>query len=56
MITFLKENEQHQHKNGGGWVANTVSDGDTVYIGPDAWVFGNARVSGNASVQTEIQN
>ena len=21
MITFLKPEEQHQHKNGGGWVA-----------------------------------
>ena len=25
MITFLKPEEQHQHKNGGGWVANTAN-------------------------------
>ena len=25
MITFLKLEEQHQHKNGGGWVANTAN-------------------------------
>ena len=22
MIIFLKPEEQHQHKNGGGWIAN----------------------------------
>ena len=25
LITFLKLEEQHQHKNGGGWVANTAN-------------------------------
>jgi hypothetical protein len=25
MISFLKAEEQHQHENGGGWVANTAT-------------------------------
>ena len=44
MIIYLKPEEQHQHKNGGGWVANTATVEDTAYVGSDAWVFGNARV------------
>ena len=62
MITWLKAEEQHQHKNGGGWVANTATTEDSVHIGPnavvfgdaqvfgDAWVFGNAQVFGKAVV------
>ena len=50
MITFLKPEEQHQHKNGGGWVANTVTIDDSVYVAPTAQVSGDARVSGNAQV------
>jgi len=62
MITFLKAEEQHQHSNGGGWVANTAVVAASAYIGPDAqvsdnaWVYGtaqvydNARVFGNAQV------
>ena len=62
MITWLKAEEQHQHKNGGGWVANTATTEDSVHIGPnavvfgdaqvfgDAWVFGNAQVYGKAVV------
>jgi len=42
MITWLKAEEQHQHKNGGGWVANTATVEDSIYIGADAWVSGNA--------------
>jgi len=49
MITFLKEDEQHQH-NGGGWVANTATVEDTAYIGPNAQVYGEAQVSGEAQV------
>ncbi len=26
MITFLEPEEQHQHKNGGGWVAQQLTD------------------------------
>ena len=50
MIGFLKPEEQHQHKNGGGWVANTATVEETAYIGHDAWVYGDARVYGNALV------
>jgi hypothetical protein len=50
MITFLKENEQHQHPNGGGWVANTAWVSESAYVGSSTQVFGNARVSGNAWV------
>ena len=34
----------HQHLNGGGWVADTASVDETAYVGPDARVFGNAKV------------
>ena len=50
MITWLKAEEQHQHKNGGGWIANTATVEDSVYIGSDAWVYGNAQVYGDAQV------
>ena len=50
MITWLKAEEQHQHKNGGGWIANTATVEDSVYIGPDAQVCGDAWVYGNAQV------
>ena len=56
MISFLSLEEQHQHSNGGGWVANTTTVEASAYIGVGAWVsgnaqvFGNARVSGNARV------
>ena len=50
MITFLKESEQHQHPNGGGWVANTASVEKTVYVSPNAWVYDNAQVYGDAGV------
>jgi hypothetical protein len=40
----------HQHPNGGGWVADTAKVTDTSYVGPDAWVYGNAEVSGDARV------
>ena len=56
MITWLKAGEQHQHKNGGGWIANTAKVDGSVYIGAnaqvcgDAQVYGTARVYGNARV------
>ena len=50
MISFLKAEEQHQHENGGGWVANTATVEATVYVGPNAQVSGNARVYGYAWV------
>ena len=43
MITWLKAGEQHQHKNGGGWVANTATVDGSVYIGLDARVSAMLR-------------
>ena len=40
----------HQHANGGGWIADTVVYDDTVFIGPDALVYGNAWVGHEAQV------
>ena len=45
----------HQHPNGGGWVADTAKVADTSYVGPDAWVYGNAEVSGTARVYGDVQ-
>jgi len=50
MISFLRPEEQHQHTNGGGWVANTATVEATSYVGVDARVYGNARVYGDAQV------
>ena len=55
MITFLKAEEQHQHKNGGGWVANTATVEESAYLGASAQVYGNARVFGNAWVFDNAQ-
>ena len=62
MITFLKAEEQHQHKNGGGWVANTATVEESAYLGAgaqvsgNALVFGDAQVSGNARVSGDAQS
>ena len=50
MITFLNHEEQHQHENGGGWVANTANVEATAFVGCDARVSGDAQVSGYARV------
>ena len=50
MSSFLKENEQHQHPNGGGWVANTATVDASAFVGSNAQVSGYARVHGNAQV------
>jgi len=55
MITFLKAEKQHQHSNGGGWVANTAVVAASAYIGPNAQVFGNALVFGDAQVYGDAQ-
>ncbi|MBQ8960443.1 MAG: N-acetylglucosamine-1-phosphate uridyltransferase [Ruminococcus sp.] len=41
----------HIHSNGGGWVADTASVADSVYVGPDAMVLGSAKLSGNVRVE-----
>lgn len=33
MIAHLNPEEQHQHKNGGGWIANTAKVEDSAYVG-----------------------
>ena len=38
----------HQHKNGGGWVQNSVKIDKSCLVGESAIVFGNAQVSGDA--------
>ena len=40
----------HRHPNGDGWVANTSLVADTAFVGPDAAVFGYARVLESAAV------
>ena len=41
----------HSHANGGGWVDNTASVADSVYVGKDAMVLGSAKISGNARIE-----
>lgn len=41
----------HYHVNGGGFVAETATVADSVYVGPDAMVTGWANVSGNAVIK-----
>jgi UDP-3-O-[3-hydroxymyristoyl] glucosamine N-acyltransferase len=47
VITNLRDDAQHQHKLGGGWVANTAEVEPTVYVGPHAKVYGQAQLTGN---------
>ena len=55
MITNLHERDQHQHKNGHGWVANTASVADSVYVGPHAIVYGKAELSGRVRIEDYAQ-
>ena len=41
----------HTHSNGGGLVSNSANVADTVYVGPDAMVRGNATISGNVRLE-----
>ena len=45
----------HQHVNGGGWVADTVEIEDTVFVGPNARVFGKAVAFGYARISSNAQ-
>ena len=40
----------HKHSNGGGWVADTATVSESVFVGREAMVFDNAVVSGRAVV------
>jgi acyl-[acyl carrier protein]--UDP-N-acetylglucosamine O-acyltransferase len=55
MIANLKDDEQHKHKNGGGWVANTARIDETVYVGPHALVYGKSELSGRVRVEDFAQ-
>ena len=55
MISNLKDEDQHQHSNGGGWVANTATVAKSVYVGPFAIVYGKATCTGNARVEDYAQ-
>jgi carbonic anhydrase/acetyltransferase-like protein (isoleucine patch superfamily) len=45
----------HQHPNGGGWVADTASVEETVYVSTHAAVGGEAMVLGRAQIDGEAQ-
>jgi carbonic anhydrase/acetyltransferase-like protein (isoleucine patch superfamily) len=55
VISNLREDEQHQHKNGGGFVANTARVADTVFVGPHALVYGQAELSERVCVVDSAQ-
>lgn len=40
----------HKHKNGGGWIANTVNIDDNCYVGPYAVVFDNATIKDSVKI------
>ena len=48
MFPQTTESDWKQHLNGKGWVANTAKVDATAYIGPNALVYGDAKVYGNA--------
>jgi len=41
----------HIHANGGGWVADSASVADSVYVGPNTMVLGEANLSGHVRVE-----
>jgi acyl-[acyl carrier protein]--UDP-N-acetylglucosamine O-acyltransferase len=55
VIANLRDDEQHQHKRGLGWVANTARVDDSVYVGPFAIVYGKANLSGRVRVEDFAQ-
>ncbi|MBR4627305.1 MAG: hypothetical protein IKO47_06355 [Ruminococcus sp.] len=46
----INESSGRRHSNGGGFVANTATVDDSVYVGRDAKVLGYATVTGNARI------
>ena len=55
MISNLREDEQHMHVQGHGWVANTASVTDSVYVAPFGLVYGKAELSGRVRVEDSAQ-
>jgi hypothetical protein len=41
----------HLHTNGGGWVQNSATVAESVYVGPHAIVLGNATITGNVRLE-----
>ncbi len=50
MIANLREDQQHKHKNGGGWIADTAHVNDSVYVGPYCLVYGHAELTDNVRI------
>jgi UDP-3-O-[3-hydroxymyristoyl] glucosamine N-acyltransferase len=55
MIANLKDDEQHQHPYGLGWVANTAKVDPSVYVGPHALVYGQAELTDKVCVVDSAQ-
>jgi len=55
MISTLREDEQHKHANGGGWVSNTARVADSVFVGPHALVYGYAELRDRVAVVDSAQ-
>ena len=51
MICSLRDDQQHQHPLGKGWVSNDSSVADSVYIGPFAVVYGKSVLTDNVRVE-----
>lgn len=41
----------HLHSNGGGWIQNTATVANTVYVGPSAMVLGGSNLSGQVRLE-----
>lgn len=44
----------HQHSNGGGWVADTATVEENVYVSPNSKVCGEAKVLGQVSLHESV--
>lgn len=55
MIATLRDDEQHKHRNGGGWVANTAHVDDSVFVGPFAIVYGKAVLTERVRIEDFAQ-
>jgi len=51
MICSLRDDAQHQHANGKGWVSNDSRVADSVYVGPYALVYGKSVLTDNVKVE-----
>jgi len=51
VICSLRDDQQHQHSLGKGWVSNDSQVADSVYIGPFAVVYGKSVLTGRVRVE-----